>query len=508
MFRTLYSKLALTLAVLVVLLGVLFLMLMRTSFETQRLAVEQELNRTLAERLSIEYFDSSKRTLPEADSALFDTMMRINRSIELYRLDAQGKVVSFSAPDGKVVRQQIDLEPIRRFISGEVMFPMLGDDPRDLTRRKIFSVAPLQAAAGVGGYLYVILGGEVQDSITASLSKNQAFRSAAWLMLIGLGLAAIVGFLIFRLLTTRLERLEEAIQNFRQSGFTQRVPYVSRARSGREDEIDHLGETYNKMAERISEQLQALRQNDAARRDLVANVSHDLRTPLASLRGDLETLLLKGDALSERERAFYLEVAAKQSERLSQLVAQFFELAKLDAQETPLTVEQFLLEELAQDVLQQFALEAEGKGVALKMDVGPETHQVTADIGLVERVLSNLLANAVRRTTARDSISISVRASRPSRTSGARGARVEIEVADTGSGIPADALPHIFDRSFTLDKSRTGARDGTGLGLAIVKRIVELHKGEVRVESVVGKGSRFTFDLPAKAADGDRRRSG
>jgi len=494
MLRTLYSKIAVTLAVLVVLLGVLFFMLVRSSFEMQRLVVEQELNEPLAQNLVKEYFSRGGRPFTEADHAVFDVMMRINPGIEVYRLDEAGRIVSFSAPEGRVVRERVDLGPIRAFLARSAPYPLAGDDPRNLSRQRVFSVAPIGGDGGQTGFLYVILGAEREDSLMASLSVNQAFRTAVLIMAAGVALALLTGFVAFRLFTVRLERLAAVMERFRASGFTEHVPWHSRARAGREDEIDALGRTYNHLAEHALQQLERLRAGDAARRDLIANVSHDLRTPLASLRGYLDTLLLKGDALSEPERARYLEVAARQSERLGNLVSQLFELARLDAPDAQLEREPFMIEELVQDVLQQFALAARDKGVTVAMEVAGDSGFVRADIALIERVLVNLVDNALRHTPGGGTVGVTVRHA---------AGRVEVEVADSGEGIAADALPHVFERLFTTDRTRGPGR-GAGLGLAIVKRVVELHGGTVSVRSEPGRGSRFAFELEAAAAGGPR----
>ena len=488
MFRTLYSKLAVTLAVLFLLLGGLFYTVMRATYETQKLAAEQQLNRTLAQRLVTEYLGAPGGLRADADRTLFDAMMSINPAIELYRLGVDGRVLSFSVPAGHIVRASVDLEPIRRFLDGSARWPLKGDDPRDPRRTKIFSVAPISQEGSLIGFLYIVIGSEEQDTVARKFAIDHTLLSALWLIGGGLVLGLVAGFAAFALLTSRLQRLAQAMDRFRSGNCAEKVPYLPGSDVANADEIDRLGHTYNQMADRIIDQLQELRDNDSARRDLIANVSHDLRTPLASLRGYLDTLLLKGDALSERERAFYLETAARQSERLGNLVAKFFELAKLDAGDIKLTRESFVIEELIQDVVQQFKIRAEGKGVLLSMLVDGRSHFVDADIGLTERALGNLIDNAIRHTDREGSVTVSIRAD---------GRMVEIAVADSGTGIPREALARVFERSFTLDRSRSSNSGGSGLGLAITKRIVELHGGRITVDSVVGEGTRFTFQLPA-----------
>jgi len=185
---------------------------------------------------------------------------------------------------------------------------------------------------------------------TSALARN------IWVEITNLTNAAyftplLAGLLVFRLLTRRLHRLTAIMDDFHVSGFTRYRPYARLPpRAG--DEIDRLGLTFDQMAVRISTQLLELEQKDALRRELVAHVSHDLRTPLASLRGYLESLKMREERLSPAERAEYLNIALNQSERLSRLVTELFELARLDAHETHPHLEPFAAAELVQDVLQ------------------------------------------------------------------------------------------------------------------------------------------------------------
>jgi signal transduction histidine kinase len=216
----------------------------------------------------------------------------------------------------------------------------------------------------------------------------------------------------------------------------------------------------------------------------VANVSHDLRTPLASLRGYLDTLLMKEDTLRPDQRREYLAVAVRQSAHLAKLVSDLFELAKLDSRETRPRYESFPLGELLQDVAQKFRLEAQDKKVAVETDFGDAVPLVHADIALVERLLENLIENALRHTDPGGAVRMSLRA---------ENGAVEVVVSDTGRGIPVEALPHVFDRSFTLDRDHSRG----GLGLAIAKRILELHGSSILVSSAPGEGTRFSFRLPS-----------
>jgi predicted ATPase/signal transduction histidine kinase len=241
--------------------------------------------------------------------------------------------------------------------------------------------------------------------------------------------------------------------------------------------------------ERLKEDLEA--ENIYLRGDLIANVSHDLRTPLVSLRGYLELLTLKGDELPRATQRGYLGIALRQSEHLATLIDELFELAKLDFKGLQLKREPFQLAELAFDVLQKFQLAAERQQVILQVDAPAVVPLVHADLSLIERVLDNLIGNALQHTPSGGSVSIGVQA----------GADCVIaRVNDTGRGIAQADLPFIFDRFYRVDKSRVRASGGAGLGLAIAKRIVELHGGAISVDSQASQGTCFSFSLPVLGA--------
>jgi len=252
------------------------------------------------------------------------------------------------------------------------------------------------------------------------------------------------------------------------------------------DEIDRLGITFNRMVQRIMEQMTELKQTDTFRRELVANVSHDLRTPLASLHGYLETLLIKEGKLTLEEQRNFLETAMKQSERLSRLVGELFELAKLDSHETKVHCEAFSLSELVQDVTQKFQLVAQTKHVALNTHFCADLPAVLADIGLIERALENLIQNALRYTPEGGIVTVALTHEEH---------KIIVRIADTGCGISEQDLPHIFDRFYRVDRHHRS--EGAGLGLAITKRILELHGNRIDVHSRLNAGTTLTFELPA-----------
>lgn len=483
MLRTLYAKLAMVLVVILTSVGLLYALLSNSATHHYLQQVSQQFNRDLARNLVMDRnLVAEGRLDEEALKETFHQYMVINPSIEIYLLDMQGKILSYSADPGKVKRKHVDLKPIRAFISGKGEYPLLGDDPRSHDRLKAFSVTPVPSAEAPEGYLYVVLRGEEFDSVDRMIEESHFLRLSGYAVLGSLTIALLVGLVLFFILTRRLRRLSDSMEQFQASGFSNHTPYGGTPKG---DEIDRLGVSFDNMAERITAQLAALEQKDAQRREMVAQVSHDLRTPLAALRGYLESLKLKENELSTEERADYLAIALRQSERLSRRIAELFELAKLDAQETKPQSEPFAPAELAQDVVQKFQLKAQEKRLRLELEPADGLPFVYADIALTERVFENLIGNALRHTPTGGTIKVSLQQ---------QDEMVNISVTDSGSGIAEVDLPLVFNSFYRAKDQQHG--DSTGLGLAIAKRIVELQGGEIGVVSQLGEGSSFNFTLP------------
>lgn len=484
--KTLYGKLSIALAALLIFATGISLFSTGLATRWYIREVGQRLNQDLAANLVKEkIFFSQGRVNEEVLGEVFHTLMVINPGIEVYLLDPTGVILGYSAPPEKIRRRAVSMEPVRRFIAGTSRLPITGEDPRDPDREKVFSASPIPSSGPVEGYLYIILGGEDYDSVAQLLTGSYILRLGTGAAVAGLIFALLAGAVLFRLLTRRLRFLSREMETFRNGDFTLPPPTPDPPPPLRPDEIDRLRTAFLQMRRRITDQMNELKQTDAFRREWVANVSHDLRTPLASLQGYLETLLLKEGVLPLSEQRRYLEIAAAQSERLGRRIAELFELAKLDSSETRPHLERFSLAELTQDVVQKFRLSAEKKGIRLLTDFPEDLPFISADIGLIERVFENLIENGLRHTPEGGTIQVVLRL---------EGDRIGVRVADTGSGIPPDEIPHIFQRFYRA--RNTGGTHGAGLGLAIAKRILDLHESSIRVESDPDRGAVFSFELP------------
>jgi signal transduction histidine kinase len=320
-------------------------------------------------------------------------------------------------------------------------------------------------------------------------------NAIGWLLLGAAVIAAVTAAVMQAVFAARVRRLRRAADAFVQTGDVLALRLAAAGAAG--SDLAPVATTVETMADRLTAQAAALAGNEREQRDLLANVSHDLRTPLASIQGYLELLLLGQASLDSAEARTYLQTAARQSERLGRLVADLFELTRLESGDACAEREEFPIAELAHDVLQKFADDAARRGVRLQSLVGAAPAaaplRVVADIGLVERVLDNLVENALRHTPAGGSVTVDA--------SPCRG-RARLVVSDTGEGIAAADLPGIFDRYYRAE--RIGAAKRTsghgGLGLAIARRIVDLHEGTLSIDSTEHQGTRISFDLPLAEA--------
>ncbi|MEW8036876.1 MAG: HAMP domain-containing sensor histidine kinase [Candidatus Thiodiazotropha sp.] len=486
MFRTLYARLSLALIGLFLVTGLLYTLITTATTERYLQEITQHFNRDLAARIVAD------RGLVIAgemdDKALkktFSVYMDINPSIEIYLLDKEGKILAFSADPGKVKRKRVDLQPIQAFMDGEG-FPLLGDDPRSHERRKAFSVTPVPAGDMPAGYLYVVLRGEEYDNAEQAVEESYVLRYSASAVAVSLGFGLLTGLLLFHWLTRRVQRLSQVMSTFQQSDFTHHEPFAKAKKEPGGDEVDRLGAAFDEMAARIIDQWGQLKEQDRLRRELVAQVSHDLRTPLAALHGYLETVNMKGEELNEERRDEYLAIALNQSERLKGMVEELFELAQLEARDTQPVCEPMPLAELVQDVFHKFQLRAHESGISLGWRVSGHQPYVNADFALTERVLDNLIVNALDHVEKDGTVSLMI---------SEREREAVVSITDSGGGISEDDLPHIFEPFY---KKRQAGKDGNhaGLGLAIARRMVELQGGTITATNSESGGACFSFTLP------------
>ncbi|MFV1957223.1 MAG: sensor histidine kinase [bacterium] len=492
MIKSLYGKLSVVLLSLFLLMGLLFISLTLVSNRMYFLEASQKLNRSVAKRLvSNRMLIEGGKINQQALQQIYSDLMDINPAMKVYLLDPNGHILSASVSREKIKRDHVSMEPVFAFLSGRSHYPILGDNPVDPGAKQIFSACPIPITGSPEAYLYIVLGGTDDEPIAGMLGRSRIVRMSIYVAVAGLVLVSFFGLYLFNSLTRRLREVTNSVKSFREDGLVRPLELKHDLESEGGDEIDRLSSVFGRMAERINDQMAELKNADSLWKELITNVSHDLRTPLTSLQGYLETLLLKED-LTEDQRSEYLHIALKHSDRLRKLISDLFELSRLDAREVQISPEEFSLCELTQDILQKFSLSAQEKGILLIPDFGRELPFVSADIGLVERALENLIQNAIQYTPTGGSVTVSIEPTAD---------RLVIKVVDTGRGIDEENLPAIFDRYYRIDDGERDTTAGAGLGLAITKRIVELHGESLEVTSTVGVGTEFFFGLPVSSPE-------
>ncbi len=522
-FSSLFARLALVFLGIVALLGSGLLVLSQQVSEHYSQEVLQRLNQPVAG-----YITEQKPLLNEAgevDETVLDELashaMILNPALEIYILDLQGRILSHRLPPGSVKTSRVNLTPVFQYLDGKKPWPILGSDPRTPDSDNVFSTAPILNAESSEpqGYVYTVVGGQLYQQLRESAYSSYAMTIGVALMVVGLLAAAIAGCVVFFILTRRLAQLRktmlhfdllypdlaaiEVLQPLKKIGTNQPKGKQSL------DEVDQLTIAFGQMASHIHQQFSQLQSLDNSRRELIANVSHDLRTPLASMQGYIETALIRSESLCDTEFRDYLSISIRHCQRLSHLIDELFELSRLQSDTAEPKLEPFSLLELAYDSVQEFSMKAADSGVTLRIDGSSQAGFVVADIAMIQRVLQNLIDNAIRHTDAGGEVVLSLVPDQ---------AGTEIRVSDTGHGISRHEIPHIFDRYYQSHGSSSSAAvlpasdhesaqtephepasprpaGSSGLGLAIVKRILDLHNSVIDVESELNKGTTFRFVL-------------
>jgi signal transduction histidine kinase len=317
--------------------------------------------------------------------------------------------------------------------------------------------------------------------VVLALPKRMAPRLlghlTSYLLLAGFGafiISVFLALLIARSISKPLQSIAGAAEEIAGGNYDLELPIATL------DELRSLATSFSHMVQEVK----ASRQRE---RDFLANVSHELKTPLTSIQG-FSQAILDGTAEEEAERKHAASIIIEEAGRMARLVEELLELARFDAGQIEIARREVNLADVLEECAKRFAFQAEEAGIELEMDV-PALPPVLGDEDRLTQVFTNLLDNAIKHTPSGGKVKVIAK--------GVNQKNVKVAVTDTGSGIPPEDLPRIFERFYQVDKSRAGS--GVGLGLAIAKEIIEAHGGSISVESVVGLGTKFTVSLPTRA---------
>ena len=486
MFNTIFRKLVAVLLLFGLLMSLIFGMIMRYSHDVYHQEVQQKFHADMATRFALlAGWTPSGWADPKGVATAFANLVAASPQFHVFVLDRDGLVLSHYPDTMRLHSNHVSLQPINKILQPAAHLPIVGDDPAGTKGSEIFSVARLQGNNRPEQYLYVTLHSEEHNELAESLRLSYITREGAWLIAASFMLALGGGLLSLHFVVRPLKQLAATMDGFRENHFKGDVTGSKKPMSSG-DEIDSLTATFYRMVEQMQTQMQEIEQADASRREFIANVSHDLRTPLASIQGYLDTLSLKNGALTLEERQQYLHIALNQAKSLGQLINTLFYLAKLDSGRIALHPEHFRIDEMVQDVVQKFTIQAQNKNIRLVADAHGKLPFVCADLGLIERALSNLIDNALRHSPEGGSVQLRLQQCDD---------KVWVSVIDSGSGIAAADLPHIFERFYRGDSARGESAVNAGLGLSIVHRIVDMHGEAVEVCNATEQGALFRFSL-------------
>ena len=495
------TRLVLALALLLLGFGVFVALIARHTAQEQAQESLQRLSHGLAQHIVARWPEitaaapSGTAGVAEDDAAarqaLLRMLMAVNPGVQVYLLDADGRVRHYIGEPGMVRQHQVDLKAVRDFLAGAEL-PLRGTDPMGTGVPRIFSAAMFPPRVGdtrPPGYLYVVLDGTAREQVAAQVGADRLWQGVAWTVSAGLLITLVIGVFAFRRLSQPLRRLAAEMDRYQRQ--STEAAAVARAPHTHGDEVQALSQAFGALRTRVEQHAEREHRQMADHREMMASVAHDLRTPLTALHGHLEALSqVSLQAEPAPNRAAVLQAALAQSRKVGRLSQQLFELAALQSGDPVLQRERFALDEVVSDAVQKFEVGHAEPPVTLQ-GVPPGRLELEGDLQLIERALTNLIDNAVRHAPAQQPVRVSLRRD---------GALAEIVVEDSGPGLPHELQERLAQgRSLREPPIRRRSGGIGGLGLAIAQRVAVLHGGSLRPLPTPGGGTRLCLLLPLAA---------
>ena len=478
MFKSIFTKyitafMLITLVSFVLLAVIMGSMISNYSFEAKRSLVESSAQSTLQ---SLEAFSrltgkSFLTLLDEDRDQILETLeLQANNSEALvFITDLEGRIlISSREPEGFVWETDgIPSSAASQIASGQNSYGF-SDLGGAFEKKHLNSISLLRSDGEAEAILFISAPSAQMKGIVDRMSRTVIVST---LLVFAVSLIAV--YLMSEKITEPLKDMSRAAKAFAQGRFDVRVPV-----SG-EDEIGELAKAFNNMASSLEKQ-------EDLRNTFLANISHDLRTPMTSISGIIDCIL--DGAIPPEKQNHYLQQIASEVRRLSRLVSSLLDISRMQAGERRFNMTAFDVCEMARQILISFEQRLEEKQMEVSFDCSSDNILVFADMDAIHQVLFNLIDNAVKFSNEKGSLTITVNQ---------KDKKVYVSVANTGMGIPPEDQPYVFDRFYKSDKSRGLDKTGVGLGLFIVRTIIERHGEEIRVRSEYGKNCEFTFSLPS-----------
>lgn len=452
---------AIWLVIVFAIAGLLLYLGLRRYLENNLLKMQRQRAQRVGVMVSNPNFTSGRKLAEEITTRFFP--------------EASSRFIRISESDGKILYQSGEPDD-RSFDPAQISPPQFPGKRKEILADGTEFVIATMAAGHSGGASLIVEAGESLSPALAELHRLLISLGLMFVLLAAMALGG--GMVLIRRALGPVEEITRKAEGITSRNLSERLPVPPTG-----DEFEHLSQSLNRMITRLDEAFQYNRR-------FLADASHELRTPLTVLRGELEDFAQEKRLSPEfRDR---LGSALEEVVRLASIVEGLFSMARLDAGEAQSVWNSVDLAQLVASTADQMLLLAEDKNIELACNAGKPVW-VHGDRARLKQVLVNLLDNAIKYTGSKGKVLISVW------TEGGSGI---LEISDNGIGIPAEALPHVFERFFRVDKARSRDLGGAGLGLSIVKAICTAHSGSVSVRSALGAGSLFRVELPLAESDG------
>lgn len=478
---SIFTRISILVFSLITALCLLFIALTYLSTNRFHQASTQLLNKDVAAHIAefTSPFNSNGINKRKADSVFHDAMV-LSPSAEVYFLDTSGKVIAFHANEKEVKQWNLPLENIRKLITSKGSIYIKGTDPRDPENDKIFSAAEVKSTSENLGYIYVILGSN--EKVTGMLYNGYLGNLLAKAICVIIVLSIILSFIYLNRLQKNYNHVVHVLQRF-ESGDLE-----ARFKLQEQHELTPITQAFNKMADLLLYNINRLTKSEKERKDFITHISHDLKTPLAIARGYTETLFLKraDKELSNEEMELCLQMILTKIQQTDTMVNQLFELSRVESVEFKAAKEPFVLSEIVQETVNVFQLLSSQKKVTLKCTQCQYHVWVNADVSMMERVIQNLVDNAVNNTPENGTVSVSLAVDKNT---------LIFRIQNTGSPLPHELLQWINNsKEENILDANWSSR--SGIGFRIIKKILQLHNSTLIAYTENDSGNIFTFSLP------------
>ena len=479
---TIFRRISILLFILIMGLGLLFMSITYFSTTSYNEASTQLLNKDVAAHIAkfTSPFEGQVINSKKADSVFYNAMV-LSPSAEVYFLDTSGKILAFHSPKNEIKLWAVPLLPLKKFIERGGKVFIKGSDPKEPGNTKIFSASIVTRDDKKLGYIYIVLGSKKSESIVGVLYDSHIIRLAITAFIAVILLSVFFSIFYLKRMQKSFLQMIRVLERFEAGDYSARFDF------NKQNELLPVMQAFNKMADLLSSTIARLTKSEKERKAFIGTISHDLRTPLSIARGYTETLMLKRETgdITQEEQLHYSQLIYNKMLQIENMVKQLFELSKMESIEFIPNKEPFVLSEIVDESVDTFQMMAKERKVTLQCHQCLHHIWINADVRMIERVIQNLVENALKSTPEGGSVIASILT---------EGDSVIFKIENTGDPLPNDLLQWIGH--FKSDTELLNNRPAKlGLGLLIIQKILLLHNSSLNAKYEKGT-NMFSFALP------------